>query len=234
VQHAVVEAPTSEGTTAPTDQQHQYHVFLLKVVNPTLGTVRLRFSHSSYAGEPTWDEDDATSPTAITTMTMSHLLVDTLTQKRFARVELSTAALSSLPATDVVGLLSAEDSIIEMGGRARDIPESVAHWQAAQAVDAAQAQTARMRLVAHCASDAWFELVVPAASLTTTGVDGVQVHPAFPLLLQVELGNGSWESSLIPPKTTSTSPRADGGGDALLDHGDDAKDWVNFDLVLTW
>ena len=41
---------------------------------------------------------------------------------------------------------------------------------------------------------------------------------AFPLSLQVQLGNGSWDSSLIQPLA------------------DDAEDWVTFDLlvVLKW
>jgi hypothetical protein len=178
----------------------EHIVFLIKVVNPTLGAVRLRFAASSYKGEPEWD--DVTKPTA----TLDHLLVDTLTQARFT-VKLETMALKTLPATEIVELLSAEDSIIEMGGKARETPESVVNWDASKT-----SGEAKMTLVAQCASDAWFELVVPKSNLPESSND----RPALPFRLQVELGDGSWESSLIPPQSGKE------------------KDWIEFDLVLTW
>jgi hypothetical protein len=102
-----------------------------------------------------------------------------------------------------VDLLSAEDSIIEMGGKARETPKSVINW------DAANASTSEttMSLVAQSASDAWFELVV------APGFDA----SALALQLQVAVGEGLWESSLIQPKEDS-----------------EESDWVGFDLVLTW
>ena len=45
------------------------------------------------------------------------------------------------------------------------------------------------------------------------------INSAVPIALQIEVGNGSWDSSLIRPEKK---------GDATT------KDLVNFDLVIVW
>lgn len=176
-------------------------IFLLKVVNPTLGTMRLRFSSSQYRGEPSWD--DSSQPNE----SLDALLTDTVTQTRW-NVQLWPWALEgALNTTEVVELLSAEDSIIEMGGKARETPDAVVNWAAPDQ----SPSEACMRLVAQYASDAWFELCIPARS-----DQDINRKPAIPLDLQIELGNGSWESSLIPPSPGVTD------------------DWISFDLIVTW
>lgn len=173
------------------------HAFLLKVANPTLGTVRLRLAESSYRGESDcWGEDDGT------TSCFSGLLVDTLTQKFVDTAQLQPTK-ASLGTSETVELLSAEDSIIELGGKARGTPEPVDHWEHPVL------ETAGLRLVAKSASDAWFELVV-------VNNDTTAVTQMIPLALQVDLGDGSWESSLVP-----------------VAEGKDG-DNVTFDLVLAW
>lgn len=139
---------------------------------------------------------------------MPGLLVDTLHQTH-ADVELNTDVLKDFVETETVELLSAEDSIIELGGRARQTPPEVSNWNLATV----QVGDAAMRLVAKSASDAWFELIMPELPLTDDAPT-----PAVPVQLRVELGDGSWESSLIARKPTE----------------DGKPDMVVFDLVIAW
>lgn len=202
-------------------QQHsgaQQSVFLLKVVNPTLGTVRLRFTSSSYQGELAWEQpdDDPTNDaasTSVVTPFLPHLLVDTLTQERRHVHLLSDTSFS---ASDTAELLSGEDSIIEMGGRALDSPPAVQQWSADEALSRAGDKSS-VKLVAHSASNAWYEVVVMVEGIPEEHTVE-DVYPGVAIQLQVELGNGSWETSLIQAQAP-----VDGG-----------IDWVNFDLVLTW
>ncbi|MGK3760348.1 MAG: hypothetical protein ACI8RD_012665, partial [Bacillariaceae sp.] len=64
-------------------------------------------------------------------------------------------------------------------------------------------------------SVAWFELVVVEPS-TNPGV-----HCAVPFAMDIQVGDGSWESSLIQSQATSESE-------------EESKDFVSFDLVLVW
>jgi hypothetical protein len=179
--------------------------FLLNASNPTLGIVRLRLATSSYQGEHVWH--DSGQHTSV----LPNLLVDTLSQRRLD-VEVVGTVFQASPWTETVELQSAEDSIMELGGKAREIPKKVVDWEASKVVTGLDEKEAKVSLVAHSASDAWFELVIPDPTAFLTS------NPGIPIQLQVELGNGSWESSLIQ-QTTS-----DGEG----------MDWVNFDLLLTW
>jgi hypothetical protein len=187
-------------------------VFLLKVSNPTLGSVRLRFSKSAYGGEKEyWNDTAGQSSTNGSTTLFAGLLVDTLEQ-RFVQAELKPALMNGLETTETVELLSAEDSIIELRGKTLRTPELVMNWDpelVLKRVDAAEGSVPFIRLVAQSAADAWFEVVVLEAQAD------VSMASAVPLALEVDLGHGSWESSLIPTK-------------------DVAKDMVVFDLVLVW
>jgi hypothetical protein len=187
-------------------------VFLLKVSNPTLGSVRLRFSKSAYGGEKEyWNDTAGQSSTNGSTTLFAGLLVDTLEQ-RFVQAELKPALMNGLETTETVELLSAEDSIIELRGKTLRTPELVMNWDpelVLKRVDTAEGSVPFIRLVAQSAADAWFEVVVLEAQAD------VSMASAVPLALEVDLGHGSWESSLIPTK-------------------DVAKDMVVFDLVLVW
>jgi hypothetical protein len=102
-----------------------------------------------------------------------------------------------------------------------------------------------IRLVDQSTSDAWFDFV------TTTTADHQSssrrsseppLRTAFPIALQMDLGSGSWESSLIPPNTTGrntttctaiVSSRNTGGGTEGSENNDSSvTDKVTFDSVL--
>lgn len=187
--------------------------FLLKVSNPTLGTVRLRFTESAYEGEFDYWNDGVKNAGATTSYT--GLLVDTLTHT-VVRAKLKPALASTLGTTETVELLSGEDSIIELGGKARETPEQVLNWHSDAVVenldsDSGSVASTSLRLLAQSASDAWFELSVREDDMPSS-----PAVSAIPLALEVDLGNGSWESCLIPV--------AEGVN----------NDKVAFDLVLAW
>jgi hypothetical protein len=202
-------------------------VFLLKVTNPTLGTIRLRFSPSTYQGEQLTEMETATTAASQqTTPFLSDLLVDTFADEH-SHVEINCNAFASLEPTQEVELLSAEDSFIEFGGKSKEVPYEVLRWDPTQVEAAAAAASngnAIMRLVAQSASTAWFELVAPAIPTPSSSTNdatnsaSAAVSPAVALSLQIEVGNGSWQSSLVQPKQQE----------------EDAKDWVTFDLLITW
>ena len=170
--------------------------FLLRVTNPTLGPVRLRFGASSYEGEQGWDSSDPPEPS------INQLLVDELTQT-YMNIELNTNILRDLSTTETVELLSSEDSFIEFGGKARETPNEILKWQAFEG----KVEKSVIRLVGASSSTAWFELL-------TFGLESMEGRqPAIPISLEVEVGNGSWESSLIP-------------------HKQNKDDFVSFDLVI--
>lgn len=203
------------------------HVFLLKVTNPTLGTIRLRFSPSTYQGEQLTPTDTRRETTTTadqkTTPFLSDLLVDTFTDEH-SHVEINCNAFASLEPTQEVELLSAEDSFIEFGGKSKIVPYEVLKWDPDLVEGAAAAASngnAVMRLVAQSASTAWFELVtpvIPNSSGNDATTSSAVVSPAVALALQIEVGNGSWQSSLVQPKPQEG----------------EAKDWVTFDLLITW
>ena len=205
------------------EDDYSKRCFLLKVSNPTLGSVRLRMKESKYKGEVEhWNHDigggsssDTKNASVTTTTLFAGLLVDTLTQT-VVRAELKPPLTNPLGTTATVTLLSAEDTIIELGGKARAVPKKVQNWDPDGVADnydsdSGNALSTSFRLVAKSASDAWFELVVR---------EGLGQSPslarAIPLALEVDLGNGSWESSLI-----------------AVPEGVD-NDKVTFDLVLVW
>jgi hypothetical protein len=199
-------------------------VFLLKVTNPTLGTIRLRFSPSTYQGEQLTTDTTTETADKKTTPFLSDLLVDTFTDEH-SHVEFNCNAFESLEPTQEVELLSAEDSFIEFGGKSKEVPYEVLRWDPTQveAAAAASNDNAVMRLVAQSASTAWFELVAPATPTPSSSANDATstvsvVSPAVALALQIEVGNGSWQSSLVQPKQQEG----------------DAKDWVTFDLLITW
>jgi hypothetical protein len=205
--------------------ENDKRVFLLKVTNPTLGTIRLRFSPSTYQGEQLTDTTEDTAGQK-TTPFLSDLLIDTFSDEH-SHVEIRCNAYESLKPTQEVELLSAEDSFIEFGGKSKEVPYEVLRWDPTQVEAAAAASNgnAVMRLVAQSASTAWFELVAPVIATPSSAYDATTTtasaaSPAVPLALQIEVGNGSWESSLVTPKQL------------LVAAG--VKDWVTFDLLITW
>lgn len=200
------------------DENTQQHAFVLKVTNSTLGMVRLRLGLSLYQGEPLWEDQAAKNNC------LESLLVETVSNKH-VDVFLLTAATTKQTTfrSEMVSLDSNEDSIVDIG-KVFAIPEEVSAWDANAVLDASSVPTGGLeenkvefggvKILAEKSGSAWFEV----SCVTRHRVDQTpRLYSAIPLSLQIEVGNGSWESSLIKPITS-----------------DDKADLVTFDVVLTW
>lgn len=170
---------------------------LLKVGNPTVGNVRLRLGPSSYHGEPDWDEPETA------TRFLPDVFVDTLMQTKMS-VNLLPDILKDLAPTVTVDISSAEETMIELGGRAHRTPETVARWTPSPSLSASSISLLTQELC-----HAWFELCIAADVEFERGA-----APAVAFSLQIDVGSGSWESSLVQPVSK------------------DGSDFVVFDLVL--
>lgn len=160
-----------------------------------MGLIRLRWGPSPYCGEEDWEGKP--------TLLLPHLLVDTTSQELW-NVRLLEAGEIQIETTDVMELASAEDSLLELSHTSNNqLPEAISKWVGSS--------EHYIQWIAQRQQDAWLEVVVPAKAAVS-----LSEHSAISLRMQVELGNGSWESSLIEQDTSKDT------------------DWVEFDLILTW
>lgn len=188
------------------------HALLLKISNPTLGAITFRLQSSAYTGEPVWENKAEHNPF------LENLLVDTLTEMT-VNAMLMTESLHHIQATEMCQLEPAEDSFLELGKPSCEDPVEVSEWKLVPVLSNSQVTvenpTPSLRLVTQKSAAAWFELV-----LVENAVDKEKgYHTAYPLALQIKVGGGSWENSLIQP-----DPSKEG----------EEKDMVTFDLVIAW
>jgi hypothetical protein len=169
----------------------------------------MRLAASLYAGEPGWDETESVSGQ------LQNVLVDPFTDQHI-NAQIMPQAVRSLGPTEICELEPAEDSFLELGKVADEVPEAVAKWDAGDVLYDSKVSPdgpgASLRLITSKNSMAWFELVVLEGSVAK-GMDS-----AVPLSMEIEVGNGSWDSSLINPEQKEQ----------------DEKDMVSFDLVIAW
>jgi len=186
------------------------HAFLIKVSNPTLGNIRLRLAPSDYKGEHLWDSK--TQNTAY----LENVIVDPL-KKISVDVNLDTEVAKAIDVTGLCELEPAEDSFLELGNKkSNNVPEEVSRWEAGDVLFDSKVSKeipATLRQLGQIKSVAWFELVV-LESLTD-----LSIHSAVPITMELQVGDGSWESSLVQPQD---------------DGSHDSKDFVSFDLVIIW
>jgi dynactin 4 len=204
----------------PASSTHTYRVFLLQVTNPTLGNIRLRFCASDYEGEVCWDtENEASQDSSSRTAQMDHLLVDTFLPK-YIHAELDRSVMQGLVPTETVELQSAEDSFIELGSsKSRSVPDAVRHWSPLQATKPLhEPNLSLMRLLAHSAYTAWFELVVVDTKAEERRINaGDHRSPSVPVALQIQMGTDTWQLS-----------------GASSEEATPPSDWTTFDLVIAW
>eukprot|EP00980_Cylindrotheca_fusiformis_P028103 scaffold22580_cov210-Cylindrotheca_fusiformis.AAC.10 len=185
------------------------HAFLLKVSNPTLGTIRFRLAGSEYSGEPVWDGDDSER-----TPFLEKILVDPLNQQ-IVNAKLVESVGSSIQPSEICALEAGEDTFLDFGRSSNEEPIEVAKWDAGEVLadsKVSEATPSTLRVVGSRKSCAWLELVLLETSMEAG------IYNAVPLSLQIEVGDGSWESSLIQPELSK----------------DKSKDMVTFDLVVVW
>ena len=147
---------------------------------------------------------------------MEDLIVDPL-KRVSVDAHLDTDVAKAIDATGFCELEPAEDSFLELGEKASDnVPEAVSSWDAGDILfdsKVSKEMPATLRQLGQKKSVAWFELVVMESTIDQN------VNSAVPITLELQVGDGSWESSLIQPQD---------------DGNQDSKDLVSFDLVLIW
>jgi dynactin-4 len=163
---------------------------LLKVKNPTLNMIRLRFScPDSSEGEENID-----------TKELENILIDPFMETTIAKADLcSSDSLSSMEPSDWIELDSAEDLLLDIGKRQEDDPQLVRSWDFAPLLDALDSDSLpKLTIVASRRDTSWVEMILPNPMVM--GSDGDEPpsnYFAVPLSMQIEVGNGSWEASLI-------------------------------------
>ena len=161
---------------------------LLKVKNPTLNMIRLRFSgpNSSEEGE------------SIGTRELENILIDPFTETKIAKADLCSS-LSSIAPSDWIELDSAEDLLLDIGKRQENDPPVVISWDFAHLLDAVDSDSLpKLTIVASRGDTSWVEMILP--NPVVMGSDGEKPPGNYfvvPLSMQIEVGNGSWEASLI-------------------------------------
>jgi len=131
---------------------------------------------------------------------------------------------STMVLPDMVELESIEDALLDIGAGQSKEPKQVEDWDAGVILEARGNSSdcdggpseCPFSTVAVSKDRAWIQLVIEEDGFKEISTPGEFV--AFPATLQVEIGNGSWESSLIKS--------------ADVKEGD--IDLVSFRLLLAW
>lgn len=190
------------------------HALLLSVANPTMGMIRFRLSGADlrdFGARTSGDEG----------YTLHNVRVDFLGRVR-ANVRM-IGSTSTLVLPDMVELEAVEDALFDIGGAAQSgDPKDVEKWDAAAVLKEKgteyfnEPSDCPFSTVAVSKDKAWIQLIIDQDGLEEASASGDFL--AVPATMQVEIGNGSWESSLIKP----------------VEVKDGESDLVSLRLVLAW
>ena len=149
------------------------------------------------------NENDAPSP-IINPLELENILIDPF-QETFVQAHLCPSeATTALSPTEWLVLDHAEDPFLDIGkGQEKDPPE-VMEWDASSALSSSSGDNASaLRVVGTRRDTAWIELTMTLNSsesseenLSKNGT-AERKYLAVPIAMQIEVGNGSWEASLI-------------------------------------
>jgi len=202
------------GRTALSDSRTR-HALLLSVANPTMGMVRFRLSGAhlrDFGGLRTSGDEG---------YTLRNVRVDFLGRVR-ANVRM-IGSTSTLVLPDMVELEPVEDALFDIGGASQSgDPEDVEKWDAAAVLKEKGTESIKgpsdclFSTVAVSKDKAWMQLIIDQDACEEASASGDFL--AVPATMQVEIGNGSWESSLIKPAEVK----------------DGESDLVPLRLVLAW
>ena len=160
------------------------YAILLKIKNPTLGIIRLRLI-SKASGEDS-SSGDATEN--------ANLILDATSMETTKAKIISPIAAQEME--NFVQLDPVEDAFLELGkGHSHD-PIEVINWDAQQILRDAQVKSG-LKIVAKKEDSIWVQYLIEDQS---QAANATQNYLSTPLIMEIELGNGSWESSLIKTK----------------------------------
>mmetsp|Transcript_11028 Transcript_11028/g.23204 ORF Transcript_11028/g.23204 Transcript_11028/m.23204 type:complete len:572 (-) Transcript_11028:204-1919(-) len=164
---------------------------LLKVRNATLGVIRLRLSGLSVSAD--------SSSATIDQLELDNIIIDPIRETFVQGRHCSFDVISSLSPTEWLELEHAEDEFLDIGkGREQD-PQEVLEWDANKILSSTGDDSGSfMRVLATRRDTAWVELkLTMAPDDFASGLNHGQSYLAVPIAMEIEVGNGSWEASLI-------------------------------------
>lgn len=161
------------------------YALLIKVRNPTLSMIRLRFSSPVLQGSGENGFIDERE--------LQNVPVDPFSQT-FVNARVGSLSIQSYTPMDWLELENTEDMFLDVRSGQDEDPSEVREWEASSVIGA-PGNGKTFRILATRKDSAWVEMVTtvesdPDLALTETKL-------AIPMGLQIEVGNGSWEASLI-------------------------------------
>lgn len=212
-----------------TDDRTISYAVLLSVKNPTLNMIRLRLATTTTTGP---SSTSSAPPVIIEQRELENILVNPFTE-RFVQGHLCPMdTLSSITPTDYFVLEPADDPFLDIGNKSSTEeggdPLVVKNWDAITTLSSfvgdgssISSSKSKLQLVATKGDTAWVELILcfdvassPPPTISDTNTNSYYL--TVPLALQIEVGNGSWEASLIKRRD---------------DIPDEEMDLVTFNLV---
>lgn len=167
------------------------YAVLFKVHNPTLSMIRFRFS------SPALHENSENAADALVEeRELQNIPIDPFNQTFVNARICSTKSVDELLApTEWLVLENAEDLFLDIGNRRKEVPAEVQDWEARALLNSlGDENRSNLHVVAVQRDTAWIQMTL---SLESIPESSEEIHVAFPLGLQIEVGNGSWEASLI-------------------------------------
>jgi hypothetical protein len=178
------------------DSMRQKFAVLVKVRNPTLNMIRLRFSSPAL---PCSDDSTGTGDHVdfIAKQELQNIPMDPFDQTFVNASVCLLDATKSLPPADWLVIESAEDLYLDMGKGQEEDPSEVQDWNASTVLSSLDNQaSSKFRVLTTRKDTAWVEMVLLTDSAADDD-DFVGGHVAIPFGMQIEIGNGSWDASLI-------------------------------------
>lgn len=155
-------------------KERRYAV-LLSVKNPTLSMVRLRFCGND--SQIVLGDDE-----------LREILVDPFNERRISAQ--LCQSFKNLGSTGFIELDPADDPFLDIGKEKRGDPPEVSGWEGTVIEDL---ENSGLKLVASQGDTSWVEFAVDFEEEVATNL-------VVPFSMQIEVGNGSWEASLVKRK----------------------------------
>eukprot|EP00804_Cyclotella_cryptica_P012601 CCRYP_014734-RA/>CCRYP_014734-RA protein AED:0.23 eAED:0.23 QI:0/-1/0/1/-1/1/1/0/571 len=189
---AVHVVPRVQICTHGSDSTRQRYAMLLKVRNPTLSMVRLRFSSPSLSKR---DDGAGEQISTIPERELQNIPIDPFSETFVNARICSPSSTDSLVPTEWLVLENAIDLFLDMGKGQEEDPIEVRDWDPSSVLDSTDCRISKFRVLATRKDTAWVELVLSTDYQEV--IDSKRLHLAIPIAMQIEVGNGSWDASLI-------------------------------------
>ena len=156
------------------------YAVLLSVKNPTLSIVRLRLCAND--SQLVLGDDE-----------LKEILVDPFNERRVPAQLCPSSVSNELGSTEFIELDPADDPFLDIGKEKRGVPPEISGWEGTAIENLGNSG---LKLVASQGDTSWVEFAFTSENEVATNI-------AVPFSMQIEVGNGSWEASLVKRKELS-------------------------------